>query len=100
MAVARPVRGLRTLLAVAFAAVAFIAQADKSRPVAVVVGVPGLTDEERVDILYLTALGRRPAATELDRALKHVRADPSNPKRRYGDLLWALLNSAEFRTNH
>ena len=71
----------------------------KSRPVGVVVGLPGLTDEDRVEILYLTALGRKPTPTESARALKHV-ADGKNPKRRYGDLLWALLNSAEFRTNH
>ena len=66
---------------------------DKSRPVLVVTSLPGLTDEERVDILYLTALGRKPKPAELERALKHVRTDPMNPKKKYGDLLWALLNS-------
>ena len=73
----------------------------QSRPVQVVAGLPGLTDEERVEILYLTALGRKPKPAELERALKHVRTDdPAARKTRYGDLLWALLNSAEFRTNH
>jgi hypothetical protein len=66
----------------------------------VVVGLPGLADADRVEILYLTALGRPPKPAELERALAHVRGDPTNPKKRYGDLLWALLNSAEFRTNH
>jgi hypothetical protein len=80
--------------------VAIATDPDKSRPVMVVVGLPGLTDEDRVEILYLTALGRKPKPAEMDRALRHVRADPTNPKKRYGDLLWALLNSAEFRTNH
>ncbi|HJZ56714.1 MAG TPA: DUF1549 and DUF1553 domain-containing protein [Gemmataceae bacterium] len=80
--------------------VAVATDPDKSRPVMVVVGLPGLTDEDRVEILYLTALGRKPKPAEMDRALRHVRADPTNPKKRYGDLLWALLNSAEFRTNH
>jgi hypothetical protein len=78
-------------------------QPGQSRPVGVVTSLPGLTDEERVDVLYLTALGRRPKPAELERALKHVRAgeaSPENLKRRYGDLLWALLNTAEFRTNH
>ena len=73
---------------------------DKSRPVLVVTTLPGLTDEEKVDILYLTALGRKPRSGELERAIKHVRTDPENPKKKYGDILWALLNSAEFRTNH
>jgi hypothetical protein len=72
----------------------------RSKPVAVVVGLPDLTDEERVEVLYVMALGRQPKPAELDRALKHVRAEPTNPKKRYADLLWALLNSAEFRTNH
>ena len=43
---------------------------------------------------------RKPRPAELDRVLRHVRADPTNPKKRYADVLWALLNSAEFRTNH
>lgn len=75
----------------------------QSRPVQVVAGLPGLTDEERVEILYLTALSRKPTAAELERCLRHVRGSDGSPaatKKRYGDLLWALLNSAEFRTNH
>lgn len=72
----------------------------KSRPVGVVVGLPGLTDEDRVEILYLTVLSRKPTPTESARALKHVGDDKKAAKKRYGDLLWALLNGAEFRTNH
>ena len=72
----------------------------ESKPVGAAVGLPGLTDEERVEILYYTALGRKPKSAELERALRHVQGDPKAAKKKYGDLLWALLNSAEFRTNH
>ena len=76
-------------------------QPGQSRVVGVVTSLPGLTDAERVDVLYLTALGRKPRPAELERALRHVRdASADKARQRYGDLLWALLNSAEFRTNH
>jgi hypothetical protein len=81
--------------------VATASQPGQSRVVGVVTSLPGLTDAERVDVLYLTALGRKPKPAELERAIKHVGAGPADKaKQRYGDLLWALLNSAEFRTNH
>jgi hypothetical protein len=73
---------------------------ERSKPIAVVVGLPDLTDEERVEVLYILALGRQPKPAELDRVLRHVRSDPTIPKKKYADVLWALLNSAEFRTNH
>jgi hypothetical protein len=59
--------------------------------------LPGLTPAERVETLYLSALGRRPTAKELDRALNYVEAGGRD---RLGDVFWALLNSAEFRMNH
>jgi hypothetical protein len=73
-----------------------------SRPVGVVTGLPGLTDEERVEVLYLTALGRKPRPAELAAALRHVRTATGEKavRKKYGDLLWVLLNTAEFRTTH
>jgi hypothetical protein len=76
-------------------------QPGQSRAVGVVASLPGLTAAERVEVLYLTALGRKPKPAELERALRHVGTGPADKaKQRYGDLLWALLNGAEFRTNH
>jgi hypothetical protein len=66
---------------------------DQSRTLAAVIGLPGLTPAERVESLYLAALGRPPTARELLRATK---TDPPL----YADLFWALLNGIEFRTNH
>lgn len=71
------------------------------RTLAAVVDLPGLAPAERVEALYLAVLGRPPQPHELARVLRHVeRGDAATVKARYGDVLWALLNSVEFRTNH
>jgi hypothetical protein len=73
---------------------------ESSRTLGAVVELPGLTPAERVEALYLAALGRQPRPEELRRALRHVEAGSTEAKTRYGDILWALLNGIEFRTNH
>ena len=74
---------------------------ESSRTLAAVVELPGLTPEERVEALYLAALGRAPKPEELKRAVGHVKgAGTGEAKERYADVLWALLNGVEFRTNH
>ncbi len=61
----------------------------------------GQTPVEKVETMYLVVLGRRPQAHELERALHHVQTGGSAvTASRHGDILWALLNSLEFRTNH
>jgi hypothetical protein len=58
------------------------------------------TDRRRVvEDLYLTALTRRPRPAELDRMLAYV-AKQGNPQQGYAGVMWALLNSAEFVSNH
>ena len=56
---------------------------------------------DRVERIYLNVLSRRPTTKEkayfkryLDRSLYR------NKELAYGDLYWALLNSAEFTLNH
>jgi hypothetical protein len=73
---------------------------DSGRSLAAVVGLPGLSSAERVETLYLMALSRPPRPAELRRALSHVEAGATDQASRYGDVLWALLNGVEFRTNH
>ncbi len=81
--------------------VAQATQSDGGKLVASLVELPGQTDAERVDAIYLAALGRKPTAAERERVDKHLKTGLLWGKtRRYGDLLWALLNSTEFRTNH
>jgi hypothetical protein len=67
------------------------------RTLAAIVELPGLTPAERVEAIYLTALSRPPRPEELQRVLKHVGTGGTE---RYADVLWALLNGIEFRTNH
>ncbi len=48
---------------------------------------------------YLRALGRGPTETELARTSEHFRQAATKVKA-MRDLLWALLNTKEFTTNH
>jgi hypothetical protein len=58
------------------------------------------SDNKRViEDLYLTALTRRPKPAELDRMVAFV-AKQGNPTQGYSGVMWALLNSAEFVSNH
>lgn len=55
--------------------------------------------EERVRILFLAVLARLPDADELAQCVQHLRSGPPAPQA-VEDLLWALMNSAEFTFNH
>lgn len=61
--------------------------------------IPGLTPTERVELAYISILGRLPDAGERERMVKHL---GQRKKLREGlaDISWALVNSAEFVTNH
>jgi hypothetical protein len=63
---------------------------------------PFIPDEQRIDYLFLSTLSRYPEPTERDEMLKAVRAASTDANRRQvlGDILWALVNSAEFTFNH
>jgi hypothetical protein len=56
----------------------------------------------KVETLYLATLSRRPTAAELQRSVLYVeRGGPSlDPKKALADVLWSLVNSAEFVLNH
>jgi len=69
----------------------------KSPTLRAIVGMPGLSIEERIEAIYLTTLARKPSPAELTRVRKHVGDDAEG---KLGDVMWALLNSAEFRLNH
>ena len=56
-------------------------------------------DEERLDALFLSALGRKPTSAEARKMLAHVRAEKSSP-RAWEDVLFALIATTEFATNH
>jgi hypothetical protein len=63
---------------------------------------PFLTDRDRVETLFLATLSRPPSPEIGRRFETYVAAHPEvEAKRRaLGNILWALLNSAEFAVNH
>ncbi len=58
------------------------------------------TTAERIAMLYRMMLSRQPRPEEVTRLAPYLDADPAHRRQRLGDILWALLNSAEFRLNH
>lgn len=60
---------------------------------------PLFNHEERVRILFLAALARLPNDQELARFADHLRKGPPEPQAAE-DLLWVLINTAEFAFNH
>ena len=58
---------------------------------------PFFPDAQRIDNLFLATLSRFPSETEKTRCFELLRhADSQERLRVYSDILWALLNSAEF----
>ena len=73
-------------------------QAEQSG-VLVALDSPLFSVEERVETLFLGTLSRRPADDEAALFNTHVR-EATDQREALGDVLWALLNSAEFTLNH
>lgn len=59
----------------------------------------GKSDQEIVNLLYMTALSRAPVAAELETALRHV-AGTDDRTRALEDIGWAIINSKEFLFQH
>ena len=57
------------------------------------------SDNQRVQQLYLSALGRLPSRKEVTQLGSFVKSHP-NKLQAFQDLYWALLNSNEFVVNH
>lgn len=60
---------------------------------------PLFTNEERIETLFLGTLSRLPRSDESEVFIAHVN-DSDDQREAMGDVLWALLNSAEFSLNH
>ncbi len=55
--------------------------------------------QETITRLYLIALARRPHTDELNRMMQFIEKYGKETSV-YGDILWSLINSTEFITNH
>ncbi len=53
-----------------------------------------------IEALFLATLARRPGGAESRRLTHYLQDNADQPAKAYGDILWALLNSSEFRLNH
>jgi hypothetical protein len=60
---------------------------------------PFFSNEQRVEVLFLATLSRLPYADERESFVDYV-ANASEKPRALSDVIWALLNSAEFTLNH
>ena len=66
---------------------------------------PFFTDDQRIEILFLATLSRYPRNDEVDQMRRFLQQDSSKDEKQgglssaYADVLWALLNSAEFTMN-
>ena len=58
------------------------------------------TPTDAIEQIYLTAVARRPTASEMERLTKYVNRPGVTTRVAYGDILWAVLNSSEFVLNH
>jgi len=72
---------------------------ENSQTLGGVVEFPLMTDEERLETLFLAALSRRPVESERTAMLEYVRQSES-ASAALADVFWALLNSSEFVLNH
>lgn len=63
---------------------------------------PFFTNKERIEVLYLATLSRKPRSTEWELLNGYISDDAKGNELQEGlaDILWALLNSAEFTLNH
>jgi hypothetical protein len=62
---------------------------------------PGLDTPARIETLYLATLSRPPTPAERERMARYVTGGTGDAEaERMADVLWVLLNSAEFRLNH
>ena len=56
-------------------------------------------DEEKIEELFLWAVGTKPTPTKMAAALKIVNDNGKNKKRAYEDIIWALINTKAFCFN-
>ena len=70
-------------------------------PLLLALDAPLFADAERLETMFLATVTRLPSANERDLFMKHVGTrSPREKGKAWGDVLWALLNTAEFGTNH
>ena len=74
----------------------------RSDILAALINAPFFTNEQRVEIVFLSVVSRFPSEEERSRFVKYVESGgpAKDPNQALSDVLWALLNSSEFILNH
>jgi hypothetical protein len=74
---------------------------ESSESLTAVLESPFLDARGRIETLYLATLSRQPQPEEMRKVVAYVeRGGKDGEREKLADVFWALLNSAEFRTNH
>lgn len=78
------------------------ATADAPKGILRSLSAPFFDDETRIEKLFVATLSRKPTAEEKERYAKFLGNQPADSEKSetLGDVLWVLLNSAEFTMNH
>jgi hypothetical protein len=70
-------------------------------PFLLALNAPLFDESERLETMFLATVSRPPTADERALFTKHIASRPASDRpQAWSDLLWALLNTAEFATNH
>ena len=71
---------------------------EASRTLRAVVEAPFLSNEQKIETLYLAAITRKPRAEEMEYLKSHVASKATDDERKqaYAEILWGLLNGPEF----
>lgn len=77
---------------------------ERSETLAAIVDAPFWSTPQRLDVLFLSTLNRKPTAEERERLLKFIgeagKAGSKEWQSALADVFWVLLNSSEFHFNH
>lgn len=75
---------------------------ESSNTLTAIAEMPFAETPDRIEALFLAALGRQPHPEELADFTAYVESGgpAGDPKQALGDVFWALLNSSEFMFNH
>ena len=70
-------------------------------PLLLALDTPLFAEGDRLETMFLATITRQPTDHEREVFLKHIASrSPSEKGKAWSDALWALLNTAEFATNH
>ncbi|MEZ6132994.1 MAG: DUF1549 and DUF1553 domain-containing protein [Planctomycetaceae bacterium] len=75
---------------------------DDSQTLRAITEFPGMTDDERLETVFLATVSRPPTDKEREKLTEYLKSGSpdSTPGSALSDIFWALLNSSEFLLNH